>query len=83
MIMYLGQLFPDDLLVDIYYGHGDSKAEFIDRSTVTLRDFTQEDSRTIFRREIPCDDVSRFGFRILPYHPLLNKPYSLGLILWR
>jgi hypothetical protein len=28
--------------------------------------------------------VGRFGFRVrvLPSHPLLGNPYSLGLILW-
>jgi starch phosphorylase len=84
VIMHLGQLSPGDLSVDIYYGRVDSKAEFMDRATITLHDFTQEDSRTIFHGEIPCQEVGRFGFRIriLPYHPMLSKPYSLGLTLW-
>jgi glycogen phosphorylase len=82
--LQLGHLSPNDLSVDIYYGRVDSKADFLDRSTLTLRDFSQKGDRTIFRGEIPCEDVGRFGFRIrvLPSHPLLSNPYSLGLILW-
>ena len=84
VIMQLGQLSPNDISVDIYYGRVDSKADFLDRSTMTLHDFTQKGNQTVFRGEIPCQDVGRFGFRarVLPSHPLLSNPYSLGLILW-
>jgi glycogen phosphorylase len=80
----LGALSPEDLSVDIYYGRVDSKADFLDRKTISLRDFSQSGSDTVFRGEIPCEEVGRFGFRVrlLPSHPLLTNPYSLGLILW-
>jgi len=82
--MHLGRLSPGDLAVDIYYGMVDSKADFLDRSTIPLKDFTQQDGVTTFHGEIPCLRVGRFGFRvrILPNHPLLANPYSLGLLLW-
>jgi starch phosphorylase len=82
--MRLGQISPNDLAVNIYYGPVDSKADFLDRETIGLRDFTQEENATVFRGEIPCQEVGRFGFRVrvLPFHPLLANPYSLGLILW-
>ncbi len=80
----LGVLSPKDLAVDIYYGPVDSKADLLDRETVPLQDFTQEEKGMVFRGEIPCQEVGRFGFRVrvLPSHPLLVNPYSLGLILW-
>ena len=82
--VHLGQLTPQDLSVEIYCGPVDSKANFLDRFTIPLRTFIQERGRTVFRGEIPCQKVGRFGFRIriLPAHPLLSNPYSLGLILW-
>ncbi|MBI5969204.1 MAG: alpha-glucan phosphorylase, partial [Deltaproteobacteria bacterium] len=82
--MRLGQISPSDLSVSIYYGPVDSKADFLDRETISLQDFTQEKDQTIFRGEIPCRGVGRHGFRvrILPFHSLLVNPYSLGLILW-
>ncbi|MGQ9569641.1 MAG: alpha-glucan family phosphorylase [Thermodesulfovibrionales bacterium] len=84
VILSLGQISPEDISVDIYYGRVDSKAEFLDRSTKPLRQFVREDSRTIFYGELPCEEVGRFGFliRVMPRHPLLSKPHSLGLILW-
>jgi len=80
----LGVLSPKDLAVDIYYGPVDSKADLLDRETIPLQDFTQEEKGMVFRGEIPCQEVGRFGFRVrvLPSHPLLVNPYSLGLILW-
>jgi starch phosphorylase len=82
--LQMGRLSSQDLAVDIYYGRVDSKAEFLDRETIPLQDFSQEGGNTVFRGEIPCQKVGRFGFRvrILPSHPLLANPYSLGLILW-
>jgi starch phosphorylase len=83
-ILQLGRLSPQDLAVDIYYGRVDSKAEFLDRDTIPLRELAQEDGKTVFQGEIPCQKVGRFGFRVrlLPFHPLLANPYSLGLVLW-
>jgi glycogen phosphorylase len=81
---HLGRLSANDLSVEIYYGRVDSKANFLSRNTIPLTDFTQEGDQTVFRGEIVCREVGRFGFRvrILPSHPLLINPYSLGLVLW-
>lgn len=80
----LGGLSPEDLSVEIYYGPVDSKAGLLERSTIPLTSFIRKEEGTIFKGKIPCRSVGRFGFRIriLPSHPLLSNPYSLGLILW-
>ena len=82
--MQLGKILPQELAVDIYYGPVDSKADFLDRETFSLHDFVAEGNRTLFRGEIPCRHVGRFGFRVrvLPFHPLLTNPFSLDLIHW-
>jgi starch phosphorylase len=82
--LYLGRLSPKDLSVEVYFGRVDSKANLLDRLTVPLQPTLQESHRTIFKGEIPCDEVGRFGFkiRVLPSHPLLTNVYSLGLLLW-
>lgn len=82
--LHLGPFSPEDLSVEIYFGRVDSKANFLNRLTVPLRPIIQESNRTIFKGEIPCHEVGRFGFkiRILPSHPLLPNAYSLGLLLW-
>ncbi len=77
-------LRPQDLLVEVYYGPVDSKANFQSRSTILLQANRQAGDIYTFKGEIPCLSVGRFGFRIriLPHHPLLSNPYSMGLILW-
>lgn len=84
VVMRLGEISPRDIAVDIYYGRVNSKAEFIDRATIPLSDYSSSDSLTVFRGEVPCNEVGRFGFRVrvLPAHPLLRTPHALGLILW-
>jgi glycogen phosphorylase len=84
VVLQTGKLSPRDFTVDIYYGPVDSKAEFLDRMTIPLCDFTQAGNRITFRGEVPCSEVGRFGFRVrvLPHHPLLANSYSLGLVLW-
>jgi starch phosphorylase len=80
----LGQLSPHDLSVEAYFGPVDSKANLMNRVTAPLHYFNQEGEKGIYKGEIPCRETGRFGFRvrILPSHPLLSNPYSLGLIVW-
>jgi len=82
--VHLGQFSPNDLSVEIYFGRVDSKASFLNRNTAPLGHSRWEGNHAIFSGEIPCREVGRFGFRIriLPFHPLLSNPHSLGLILW-
>ncbi|MCX8117546.1 MAG: alpha-glucan family phosphorylase [Desulfobacterota bacterium] len=77
-------LIPQDLNVDLYWGPVNSKAEFLDRFFVPMRPEKQNGPLTTFRGEIPCQRVGRFGFRIriLPHHPFLSNPFSMGLMLW-
>jgi len=80
----LGNLTPEDLSVELYYGPVDSKANFLDRDTLPLSTYRREGEKAVFSGEIPCQQVGRFGFRIrvLPFHRLLTNPLSTGLILW-
>jgi starch phosphorylase len=80
----IGPISPADLSVDIYYGPVDSKAQFLDRGTQSLQLCSHKDGKAVFCGDILCKSVGRFGFRVrvLPCHPLLANPNSLGLILW-
>ncbi|MBM4349471.1 MAG: glycosyltransferase family 1 protein [Deltaproteobacteria bacterium] len=77
-------LAPQDLAVEAYYGPVDSKADFLSRTTLSLQPSCQNGDIITFKGEISCQSVGRFGFRIriLPFHPLLANPYSMGLIFW-
>jgi starch phosphorylase len=80
----LGKLVPQDLSVDLYFGSVDSKAKFLDRATLPFQVIRQEGEKAVYQGAIPCGTVGRFGFRVrvLPFHPLLGSPLSLGLLLW-
>jgi starch phosphorylase len=80
----LGSLSSQDLSVETYFGPVDSKADFLDRSTLPLRPLKREGDVTVFQGDIPCEAAGRFGFRVrvLPDHPLMSNPHCLGLILW-
>ena len=82
--MRLGNLSSKDLSVAAYFGPVDSKADFLDRSTIPLQPLRQEGDVSVFHGDIPCDTAGRFGFRVrvLPSHVLLSNPHCLGLILW-
>ncbi len=80
----LSGLTPQDLSVEVYWGPVNSKAEFLNRFFSPMEPVHQNGSITTFRGGIPCQSAGRFGYRIriLPFHPLLSNPYSMGLILW-
>jgi len=81
----LGKITPEDVSVDLYCGPLDSQASFVDRSTIRFNHVRAEkQGRHLFSGRIPCKESGKFGFRVrvLPAHPLLPNPYSLGLILW-
>ncbi len=81
----LGELTPDDIEVQIYYGKIDEGIRG-SKSFVTMTQIIKKtkSSRYIYRGEIECKDTGQFGFtlRILPKHTLLINAFELGLIRW-
>ena len=81
----LGDLTPDDVEVQIYYGKVDDGMSGL-KKFVTMSNVMKKVKTTkyIYRGEIECKDTGQFGFtlRILPKHPLLINPFELGLIRW-
>lgn len=81
----LGELTPDDVEVQIYYGKVDDGLEgskkFVNMTHVVKK---TKSTKYIYRGEIECKDTGQFGFtlRLLPKHSLLINPFELGLIRW-
>lgn len=82
--MELGDISPEDISVEAYYGPVDSKANLLERFIIRLAHFARDGGKVLYQGEIPCERVGRFGLkiRVIPSHPLLINPYSLNLILW-
>jgi len=82
----LGNLTPDDVEVQIYYGKSDYKNEPNSNSYVTMNCITKKSSVGKYKYEgvIDCNNTGQFGWtlRILPNHPLLINKFELGLIKW-
>ena len=81
----LGDLTPDDVEVQIYYGKVDGGAD-TPKSVVKMLNAQKKgkSAHYLYRGEIDCKDTGQFGFtlRILPNHPMLISPFELGLIRW-
>ncbi|MBI9073432.1 MAG: alpha-glucan family phosphorylase [Melioribacteraceae bacterium] len=82
----LGQLTPNDIEVQIYYGKVDSRDEAHSNSIANMEYIPNGNKIGVFKYkgEITCKSSGNFGFtlRILPKHPLLINPFELGVIRW-
>jgi starch phosphorylase len=83
--VHLNGVGPNNVQVEVYHGLLDKDGVFSRRSTTPMReDKDLGDGWRLYRCEIQPDDPGRFGFtvRIMPSHPYLPDPHSLGLIHW-
>ena len=83
--VYLGELKPTDVSVQIYHGLLDP-SNLIDngRALPTLIAQSKGKGRYIFAGAIPCRASGQHGYalRILPHHEDLGGPFEMGLVLW-
>jgi starch phosphorylase len=85
--VHLGHLQPQDITVQIYYGHVDSYGHISDGQIAEMgyeEDTLDAQHVATFAGIIPCRVSGRHGYalRILPRHQDLAEPYESGLILW-
>jgi len=83
--VYLNGIRPQDVRVEIYSGPLDQEGNFLSRETHDMTPTSQTpDGWHVFTGTVAAGEPGRFGFtvRILPSHPLLLDPHSLGLIRW-
>ena len=83
--VWLAGLSVDDVRVELYAGPVNQDGDVDRRRTIAMSpDGETEDGWKIFKGELLPQEAGRFGFtiRILPFHPLLIDPRSLGLIRW-
>lgn len=83
--IFLGEIGEQDIIVEIYSGTVDQTGSFADRCTYKMVSKGQtDDGWHKYYGEAMPKEAGRFGFtvRILPHHPLMFDPHSLGLIRW-
>ncbi len=83
--VYLGEIQPEDIAVDVYFGLLDSRGNIVGGEIVHLRPEGQPiQGMYLFSGELECRFSGRHGLmiRIMPTHCILGKAYEPGLILW-
>jgi starch phosphorylase len=82
--VYLGQLTPEDVSVELYFGSLDPSGEFVSGEAIHMTCTGSQEGAYTFSGSISCRRSGRYGYtlRILPKHDDLVNPYELGLILW-
>lgn len=84
--VYLGELSPDDISVEIYYGMVDSMCNIESGEVARMEcDEQGEDHKVAtFAGTVQCRTSGQHGFaiRILPKHADMVEAYEPGMILW-
>ncbi len=85
-VVELGNLTPEDVEVQIYYGDLNIKDQPHANNFKPMKIIKQLDntSQYYYEGEIECVTTGNFGYtlRILPKHDLLINKFELGLIKW-
>lgn len=85
--VYLGNLSPDEVDVQIYYGLINKQSSPDSNLSTSMKlnpKKNGEDSVYKYTGSIPCDKTGVHGYtvRVLPKYNFIVHPYELGKILW-
>jgi starch phosphorylase len=82
----LGHLTDAEVTVDLCHGIMAQDSEKMLRRELTAMIPTgkSSDGDWTFRGTIPCEETGVYGYkiRVLPFHPYLFNPLSMGLVAW-
>jgi starch phosphorylase len=81
----LGQLSPEDVLVELYHGSVSNQGnEIIGARRTEMKAVNRMENSYQYQVRIECTDTGCQGHtvRILPKHDALVHPYRTGLIKW-
>jgi starch phosphorylase len=83
--IFLGDLLPQDVMVEAYAGRLDPSNRFIDRFTQLMQPIeTVADKVYKYRCSVIFEDAGHFGvnIRITPNHPNPESRHGMGLVIW-
>ncbi len=84
--IYLGELTPQDVEVQVYYGPVDQQDNPEYNETIVLKSESHKmtDGNYKYTGSIATRRSGQQGFtiRVLPKHPLLINPFEMGLVYW-
>ncbi len=84
-LVKIGELKPDEVQVQLYFGRVDDKGSLKDAAAIpmVLRE-SKSDGSHLFSAKFKVESTGQFGYsvRVLPNHPIMDTPLQLGLIRW-
>jgi len=83
--IYLGELKPEDVVVEVYGGRVDPSQEFLDKFVQPMAvDRALGGNVYLFRGEFAFEETGEFGLnvRIIPNHPNPESRHAMGLVKW-
>ncbi len=83
--VHLGELAPDDVVVEVYGGPVDPAGRFLDRFVCAMGvagTLTEHVYR--YRKELRFEEAGHIGLtvRIIPNHPNPESRHAMGLVVW-
>jgi starch phosphorylase len=80
----LGELKPEDVACDIYYGPLGADGNFLESYTGPMEAVGNNDGVYEFAGRLTIKHTGRLGLnlRVVPFHPQLGSKYALGLAVW-
>lgn len=83
--IYLGELSPEDVVVEVYCGHLSPDNQYQDRFTIVMSPSDPNEDHTYhYSCEIKFSEAGHIGLniRIIPNHPNEQSRHVMGLVIW-
>ncbi|MDP6546860.1 MAG: alpha-glucan family phosphorylase [Phycisphaerae bacterium] len=80
----LGQLSPNDVLVELYFGSLDEDGQLITGRAAEMTRVSDDSRPARYVVDMPCPSSGRAGYtvRILPKHEAMGHPLEMSMIRW-
>ncbi len=83
--VFLHELGPEDVDVEVYFGPLSFDDEFTQRKTIPMKVVDSDgNGNHHFEGKVPCSQTGKYGFtiRIMPSRQKMETPYTTGLVIW-
>lgn len=83
-IVWLGNISPDEVDVQIHYGQSEGQREFKSGKTVSMQRDSVISNAYVYKGEIPCENSGKcdFSVRVMGKHPYVANPIMSHFIKW-
>jgi starch phosphorylase len=83
--VFLGELSPDDLIVEAYCGRLDPSDQYLDRFSIPMAPTGEGNDHVChYEAGVHFQEAGHFGVnvRVIPNHPDPESRHSMGLVIW-